>query len=35
VPAGQESCMAFANYQDIREDDEIECFQVETIARSL
>jgi translation initiation factor IF-2 len=35
VPAGQECGMAFANYQDIREDDEIECFQVETIARSL
>ena len=35
VPAGQECGMAFANYQDIRENDEIECFQVETIARSL
>ncbi len=35
VPAGQECGMAFANYQDIREDDEIECFQVETIARTL
>jgi translation initiation factor IF-2 len=35
VPAGQECGMAFANYQDIREGDEIECFQVETIARSL
>ncbi|MEZ5854786.1 MAG: translation initiation factor IF-2 [Hyphomicrobiaceae bacterium] len=35
VPVGQECGMAFANYQDIREDDEIECFQVETIARSL
>ncbi len=31
VPAGQECGMAFANYQDIREGDEIECFQVETI----
>jgi translation initiation factor IF-2 len=35
VPAGQECGMAFANYQDIRENDEIECFQVETIQRTL
>jgi translation initiation factor IF-2 len=35
VPVGQECGMAFANYQDIREGDEIECFQVETIKRSL
>jgi translation initiation factor IF-2 len=35
VPAGQECGMAFANYQDIRENDQIECFQVETIARTL
>ena len=35
VPSGQECGMAFANYQDIRENDEIECFQVETIARTL
>jgi len=35
VPAGQECGMAFANYQDIREGDVIECFNVETIARSL
>jgi translation initiation factor IF-2 len=35
VPAGQECGMAFANYQDIRADDVIECFNVETIARSL
>ncbi len=35
VPAGQECGMAFANYQDIREGDEIECFQVETIQRTL
>ncbi len=35
VPAGQECGMAFANYQDIREGDEIECFQVEIIKRSL
>jgi translation initiation factor IF-2 len=35
VPMGQECGMAFANYQDIREGDEIECFNVETIARTL
>ena len=35
VPAGQECGMAFANYQDIREGDEIECFQVEIIQRTL
>ena len=35
VPVGQECGMAFANYQDIRENDEIECFVVETIARTL
>jgi translation initiation factor IF-2 len=35
VPAGQECGMAFANYTDIREGDVIECFNVETIARSL
>ncbi|MBX9927069.1 MAG: translation initiation factor IF-2 [Hyphomicrobiaceae bacterium] len=35
VTAGQECGMAFANYQDIREGDEIECFTVETIARTL
>jgi translation initiation factor IF-2 len=35
VPAGQECGMAFANYQDVREGDVIECFNVETIARSL
>lgn len=35
VPSGQECGMAFANYQDIREGDEIECFQVETIKRTL
>ena len=33
VPAGQECGMAFANYQDIRAGDVIECFNVETIAR--
>jgi translation initiation factor IF-2 len=35
VPAGQECGMAFANYQDIRAGDVIECFQVETIQRTL
>jgi translation initiation factor IF-2 len=35
VPAGQECGMAFSNYQDIRQRDVIECFNVETIARSL
>jgi translation initiation factor IF-2 len=35
VPAGQECGMAFSNYQDIRQGDVIECFNVETIARSL
>jgi translation initiation factor IF-2 len=35
VPAGQECGMAFANYQDIRVGDVIECFTVETIARTL
>jgi translation initiation factor IF-2 len=35
VPAGQECGMAFANYQDIREGDTIECFTVETIKRTL
>jgi translation initiation factor IF-2 len=35
VPAGQECGMAFANYQDIRVRDVIECFSLETIKRSL
>jgi translation initiation factor IF-2 len=35
VPAGQECGMAFANYQDIRAGDVIECFNVETIQRTL
>ncbi|MEQ1712385.1 MAG: EF-Tu/IF-2/RF-3 family GTPase, partial [Hyphomicrobium sp.] len=35
VPSGQECGMAFANYQDIREGDQIEAFQVEIIQRSL
>ena len=35
VTAGQECGMSFANYQDLREGDQIECFQVEIIARTL
>ncbi len=35
VPNGQECGMSFANYQDIREGDEIECFNVEIIQRTL
>ncbi len=35
VPAGQECGASFANYQDIRVGDVIECFNVETIKRSL
>ncbi len=35
VPAGQECGMSFANYQDLREGDVIECFQVESVARTL
>ncbi|MCO5135643.1 MAG: translation initiation factor IF-2, partial [Phyllobacteriaceae bacterium] len=35
VPAGQECGMAFENYQDIRQGDQIECFRVEEVARSL
>ena len=35
VPAGQDCGMAFANYQDIRVGDLIECFNLESIRRSL
>ena len=35
VPAGQECGMAFANYQDLRQGDVIECFNVETVTRTL
>jgi translation initiation factor IF-2 len=35
VPSGQECGMAFAGFQDIRENDEIECFTVEEIKRVL
>jgi translation initiation factor IF-2 len=34
VGNGQECGMSFANYQDIREGDEIECFNVEIIQRT-
>ncbi|MGI9411696.1 MAG: translation initiation factor IF-2, partial [Hyphomicrobiaceae bacterium] len=35
VPGGQECGMAFANYHDIRSGDVIECFQVESVERTL
>ncbi len=35
VPAGQECGMAFEKYEDMRKGDVIECFNVETIIRSL
>jgi translation initiation factor IF-2 len=35
VVVGQECGMAFDNYQDIQKGDQIECFEVETIKRSL
>jgi translation initiation factor IF-2 len=35
VQQGYECGMAFENYDDIREGDVIECFQVEEIARTL
>ena len=35
VPSGQECGMAFANYQDIRQGDVIECFNIETVQRTL
>jgi translation initiation factor IF-2 len=35
VPAGQECGMAFANYQDIRAGDVIECFNIEKVTRTL
>ncbi|MEL6622301.1 MAG: translation initiation factor IF-2, partial [Pseudomonadota bacterium] len=35
VVAGQECGMSFANYQDLKEGDTIECFQVEEVARTL
>ena len=35
VVTGQECGMAFENYQDIQKGDQIECFEVETIKRTL
>ncbi len=35
VQAGQECGMAFENYQDMRVDDVIECYNVEEIRRTL
>ncbi|MBB4657991.1 translation initiation factor IF-2 [Parvularcula dongshanensis] len=35
VPAGQECGMSFANYDDLKVGDVIECFQVERIERTL
>jgi translation initiation factor IF-2 len=35
VQNGQECGMAFANYQDMQKGDVIECFEVETIQRTL
>jgi len=35
VPVGQECGMAFANYEDIRQGDVIECFRVEMVTRTL
>ena len=35
VQSGQECGMAFTNYQDIQKGDIIECYEVETIKRSL
>jgi translation initiation factor IF-2 len=35
VPVGQECGMSFANYQDLRAGDVIECFNVETVTRTL
>jgi translation initiation factor IF-2 len=35
VTAGQECGMAFEGYQDMRQGDVIECFQVEHVQRSL
>jgi translation initiation factor IF-2 len=35
VASGQECGMAFENYQDMRVGDVIECYRVESVARSL
>ena len=35
VPGGQECGMSFANYDDLKAGDVIECFSVESVTRSL
>ncbi len=35
VKAGMECGMAFENYEDIRQGDQIECFEVEQVARTV
>ncbi len=35
VLSGQECGMSFANFQDIKQGDYIECFNVETVQRTL
>jgi translation initiation factor IF-2 len=35
VQTGQECGMSFTNYQDMQKGDTIECYDVETIKRSL
>jgi translation initiation factor IF-2 len=35
VQSGMECGMAFENYQDLREGDQIECFRVEHVTRKL
>ncbi|MDZ7629310.1 MAG: translation initiation factor IF-2 [Parvularculaceae bacterium] len=35
VPVGQECGMSFAKYEDLKAGDVIECFQVESITRTL
>lgn len=35
VPAGQECGMSFANYDDLKAGDVIECFAVESVTRTL
>ena len=35
INAGQECGMAFEGYQDMRQGDVIECFEVEHVQRTL
>ncbi len=35
VPVGQECGMSFANYEDMKQGDVIECFSVEKVTRTL